>query len=465
MNKMVRTAKNVVKTRASDIDRARAVNGKRTEWTVEGAPGLILLVLPSGIGTYYYRYKVKIADKWKKRYVKIGRRDELDWQAAVKRAAVLHGQVANDRDPVAEEQNHQAVEARKAADEKAKAAQITLQELFEIYAVKNTQIAARTMKDYRHALERDVFQKLGALAADEITPQDIAAVLEVVEDRSKNAAHRCRSALGSVYRWALKQRKVLINPTVGLGFIHKAPARVYKGTDDDIAKLWNGIDDADGRRTSEQIRLVLKITLLLGQRCGEVAGARISELHGLDTDKPIWVIDERQTVRGKIVEGRMKSGKRQTLPLPRQVAELFKQAIEAAKPIKTKYPEIDRDIIFPADFRRLPKDHRAGQQNVRVQSVSNAMRRLRKRVGVNDIRVHDLRKAITTNMAEAGVRPDAIDKIIDHAAGGGSVTATHYNFAKLEAPIRTALQNYADHIWTITGHSVDTSSNVIALKG
>jgi integrase len=79
------------------------------------------------------------------------------------------------------------------------------------------------------------------------------------------------------------------------------------------------------------------------------------------------------------------------------------------------------------------------------------MAKLREVAGIKDIRVHDLRKVLTTWLAEAPrlERPDVLDRILHHARRG--VTGTHYDFSVLEGPMRAALQRWADHVWPRTG--------------
>ena len=57
------------------------------------------------------------------------------------------------------------------------------------------------------------------------------------------------------------------------------------------------------------MRLILWTGLsFTGQRRTEVAGARLSELHVLGTETPVWIIPGDVNKRGKIIEGRTKNG-------------------------------------------------------------------------------------------------------------------------------------------------------------
>ena len=77
---------------------------------------------------------------------------------------------------------------------------------------------------------------IGDLPAGEITGEQIARVLESIEARSKHAAHKARSAIGSTYRWAVKRRKVKTNPTIGLGFTVQSKPRNRVLSDDELTE-------------------------------------------------------------------------------------------------------------------------------------------------------------------------------------------------------------------------------------
>ena len=44
---------------------AGSISGKRTEYRVEGVPGLVLRVMPSGVATWWFYYRHKLGLKWK----------------------------------------------------------------------------------------------------------------------------------------------------------------------------------------------------------------------------------------------------------------------------------------------------------------------------------------------------------------------------------------------------------------
>jgi integrase len=432
-------------------------DGKITEYRFPDVPGLVLVVQPSGAGAYFVRYQIGKGRKNRRQpRIKIGSRDVVDLaEARAKSIEIMKSVIIDKADP--------------ASDERARATNMTFRQLFDERELKHTERAAVTLKNYRDILELDVFPEIGNLAAAEITADQIARCLDVIEARSKSAAHKARSAIGSTYRWGLKRRLVRINPTVGLGFAYKSPARDLELSASEMATLaatlWAAFDKgappaADkvrkpkGRKpteleavVSEPMQIVLKLAVLTGQRIGQVVGVSTNELRGMGTANPMWRIS------GK----RMKVKTReQIVPLSTQAAALFERALEiAAKGQPSNY-------VFPADMKRVKIGKTPRTPHMNQQSATTAMRRIRERLDIGDVVLHDMRKVITTWLRELKRTPeDVCDMILHHAKKG--VTGSHYDFSVLEGPVRDAMQQWADHLDVLASGTRAETGNVLSL--
>lgn len=408
--KHVGKSKRALPFNSQSITTAGPLNGKQTEYRIEGVRGLVLVVTPEGTGTYFFRYTVGRGLRRKFRSEKVGRRDAKTLHEAREMAEELRLAVGRGADPVAEGE--------------AKRSAITLRGLFEERLARDNTKAVRTLTDYQRTLEADVFSALGDMPASEITGEQIARVLENIEARSRHAAHKARSAIGSTYRWAVKRRRVKANPTIGLGFTVQSKPRNRVFSDQELRTLWRAIDAEPG--LSDAMRIILKLAMLTGQRESEVAGALTAELQ-LDASNPRWRIDSERMKR---------KNREQIVPLSDQAAALFKKAIQLSG---------GSAYVFPADIARVRVGHEPRRPHIHGESVSRAMARLRERVGIADAKVHDLRKSVTTWLRETKlVSSDVCDLILHHARKG--VTASHYDFSTLEGPVRKALQDWANHV-------------------
>jgi integrase len=404
------------------------------EWKVVGVPGLSLVMKPTGVATYFVRFMAGKGARRKQVRQALGR---ANGPTAIKLSKAKDQAINIARDGASRFDNDGAPTT-------------TLRQLFDQFAENDRDRAPRTMNDYREALERDVFKSLGDVPVAEITAKDIARLLTKVESRSRNAAHKCRAALGSLYKWAKKRFHVDENIMLGISFTHKNEPRDRKIADDELAALWRAIESEQFGAT-QAMRLILKIAILTGQRNSEVAGARVAELH-IDPSvaNPYWQIPAERMKR--------KDGSDQYVFLSRQARDLFAEAVALAG---------SSEFVFPATTHGR---HVEGveREHITQESVSRAMARAAQLAKVKNVHLHDMRKALTSWLGDRGERSDVLDRILHHHVGHnsnqrGSVTESHYNFAIMATPLRDAWQRWADHVYSVAGQGA-AGSNVVQLK-
>ena len=451
---------------ARRVETARPAKGDRLlELRDEVAPGLELRVSAGGARSWSFNYTRKLDRK--RRRVALGKLQGISLDEARIMVATLRRDVDAGGDPaVGTKERREAITLAELVDRRLGTAAVPAKDgSLEVAALppEDTSIAPTTRKVYRDILDRDVLKDLGHLPAVEITADMIVAALDKIEARNKTegrgrrTADHAKAALGSTYKWAIRRRILHTDVTVGIAKRDTTKARTRVVSDDEIAALWKALDGDDAKMLATMRRL-MKLAILTGQRRGEVAGAQRGEVHlsgvvatvdGRKVDAPVWIIPGDVKQRGKTVLGRTKNGAEQIVPLSRQAAAIFKEALDSTA----------GECLFPA---RAIGERATLQPHVNLSSVTKAMARLREAYDVDDVTVHDLRRAISTGLGEMGFRPDVIDRVLNHAPVG--VTRKHYDFSKLLPDVRRALQAWADHIEEVaSGSSKRQASNVIAM--
>ena len=88
------------------------------------------------------------------------------------------------------------------------------------------------------------------------------------------------------------------------------------------------------------------------------------------------------------------------------------------------------------------------------------MRRVRVLIGVDDLAIHDMRRAVSNWLKNQGVGREVRDLILNHA--DTSVDGEHYSqAARMELQVGNAMQSWADHVWQITGQSVGSAGGSV----
>jgi integrase len=460
-----------------------AAGKAQQEWRFEGIQRLVLVTRPTGLATFYVFYVNRHKDR---RKLRLGDYDPDHFPLTKARSAALERIAAIDQgaDPV--------------GDIEAKGKEITFKALAEKCLAEHPDLADTTRTGYRYALERDAYPKIGHLPASDVTADHIVDICKAIEAKGARVqADRSKAAIGGVYRWAIKQRLARSNPTMGLGRRASNIARTRTPTAVEIAALWDAAEKRirdpgrgngpprlrkDGEpykvgqhhKAAQSVGLIVQLAIVTGQRRTEVAGARLSELQGLDTDSPVWVISGDVNKRGKIIQGRTKNGREQRLPLSWQAVQLFRQAIairdeRAALDEAKGYqdaPSVAGDWIFPADVNRQRGGKVPRTFHINGESVTRALIELRSSLeveggDVSDVSLHDFRRAISNWLKNEGVPREVRDLVLNHL--DPSVTERHYSQeARMEKQVRDALQAWADHVWRVTGQA-KPADNVVQL--
>ena len=166
---------------------------------------------------------------------------------------------------------------------------------------------------------------------------------------------------------------------------------------------------ADERPTVENYFLCL---LLTGARRDE---ARLMQWTHLDLEHALW---HKPTT---------KTGVPHTIPLPAQLVTRLRQL-----------PRIN-EWVFPSSPNSL-NGMRAGLWS--VTAVEQAWQKIRRRVGLTDVRIHDLRRTAASWLAINGSNLPVIQSMLNHR----SLSSTQV-YARLSvAPVRLALDDQAERM-------------------
>ena len=404
-----------------------SIGGKIIEYRIDGARGLVLHVLPSGTATWYFHYDAEVGKRRERRKLKIGRLDEVALAQALGEAERLRPLIRQGADPV----------SQKTANREA----MTFADLAAERLDKGDPLRPGTERDYSHVLGKDVLPVIGNIPAKAVKREDVIRVLDVISSRgATRRADTARAVISSIFSHGIDRGLISDNPASGLRNRHDYQPRDVIASPEDMRQLWSAMDDGEAAM-SPTIATIVRLALLTGLRRTEIAAARQVELD-LDPTSPVLTIPR----------GRAKNRNAHRVPLNRQAARLFRQAIEAAG---------ESEFVFPGE---------RNSSHIASRSVSKAMERTRTKLGIKDITMHDLRRTVGTYMSQYGVPRDVRERILNHGGSRkGSITESVYNRYEYDAEKRAALELWADALaGIIASHPTEVRgyhSRLARLKG
>ncbi len=342
----------------------------------------------------------------KKRF-NLGSYPGLSLAEARKRAIQILAKVGDGEDPAEEKTRTKKAE--------------TFEELAEVYLRNHeNKLAVSSLRDFQGMLKRDVLPRFGSRKAMFITKADIIAMLDDIAcGRGRPImANRTLELVRRIFNYAISRDLIQTNPAQGI----EKPGTERKGervlSQDEIKLFWEVTEEEE-----PMIRALYRLLLLTGTRPKEVKAMEWSHI-----DNEIW------TIPGANSKNRRKHQLYLT-DLARDEIHMLKQ-----------FPN-GSDFVFPG---LRPDDH--------LKEFREGHLRLLDHMAGERWTPRDLRRTVQTRMSEIGIRPDIVDRVLNHNVPGVRAHYDHYNYFP---EIRNALMAWARKVESIVrGDSVKKVVNL-----
>jgi len=363
------------------------------EWD-DDVPGYGVRLREGGARGFVFQYKV--GDQHRR--MNLGAVSAVKESNARKTAANLYHRVKLGEDPAGDK-----------ADAKIKAAETFGAFTKPFLERQRGRLRPSSYEDMaRHVL---VYSRpLHGLQLAKIERRDVAAVLTAVaKDSGATTANRTRSSLSSFFAYARMEDETQTNPVIGTARYDEVPReRVLAPAE--LRVIWTNLGDDD-------FGVIMKLLMLTGQRAGEIANLRWSEI----SDGTI------------VLPGtRTKNHRAHIVPLSAPARAI----LEARK----RYPS--RDLVF-------------GKGQGGFSGWSQARGKLERQItettskSLTGWRPHDLRRIVASGLQRLGVRLEVTEAVLNHKSGSTAGIVGVYQRHDYAAEKAAALNQWADHLMKI----------------
>ena len=302
-----------------------------------------------------------------------------------------------------------------------------------------SEIVARGLKHPsvpRRYLDKYLLPKLGRTAAVDVTPADIARVIDDIKGRAPTAANDLLRFAHRIFAFGVRRRMVSSNSAAGL-----SPRLDGGGTErprrralslDELAKLFEKVRETP--RFGAGNALAVKLLLALCVRKGELLGARWEEfdLDGNTLLGALW----------RLPAARTKTGAALDIPLVPEVVGWLREL---------KSLEAGSEYLFP----KRRRDRRERVPHMGLDTLNVALERVQH--GLAPFTLHDLRRTARTQLAALSIRREVAERCLGHAIRGVEGTYDRHDYFKER---RAALEQ-----WTaVLIDAEQGSSNIISIR-
>lgn len=428
---------------ASDLlgyQQIRSAKPTNKEYLLSDGNGLFLRIRPSGAKDWLFIYTFDA----KRRKMGLGSFDGVSLATARLEADKARNSIARQTDPQLNQLQQVALQTAQREALKAKKARITVRELFESWEKRELTERKDKGAEVRRSFEKDVFPALGKIPVEEVTRKMIVAVLDrVVERGARIVARNLLGDMRQMFGFAIMRDIVEHDPTSRLkrDDFGKKGERDRVLTESEIKGLPGKLKSA---RITESSAAAIWIMLSTCCRVGEISRA---EWKDVDLKGMTWRIPSENA----------KNAKAHTIYLSPFAASQF----EILKMLAGEFPWVlparspDHHVCVKSLAKQVGDRQRVDKPSMKNRSLNtNALE-----LPGGKWTPHDLRRTGATMMGKLGVRPDVIEKCLNHVEQNKIVRI--YQRQKLEAEQAEA--------WRLLGERLelllrDDTDNVVPLR-
>ncbi|MFK5979714.1 MAG: tyrosine-type recombinase/integrase [Rhizobiaceae bacterium] len=278
-----------------------------------------------------------------------------------------------------------------------------IEQFIDLYAKRNN-------KDWRGSQRvLNKFASLNKTPIDQISRKDVTRVLDrIVSGGAPIRANRALAAIKKLMNWCVDRGELEVSPIATMKPPSSENTRERVLTDNEMKTILHAAT-GEGFPFGQFTQLLF----LTGQRRGEVAGMRHSEI---DFVNGLWLLPAERT----------KNGSSHVVPLSSLTIDILQNIPKFS----------GSDLVFTTNG----------------QTPISGFGRLKKRYdnaldcNTDDWRFHDIRRTVATNMAMMGIQPHIIEAVLNHKSGIVSGVAAVYNRHAYNDEKREALELWAQKI-------------------
>lgn len=357
----------------------------RSEYQDAKVPGLKIRITAKNIKTFSVLKRVKGGAPLR---TTLGRFPEMSIEQARRKAAVILAEIAEGGNP--------------SAVKRALKAELTFDELFDLYLKRHAYIHKKTGKEDEQRYKQYLEKPLGKKKISAITKDAIAAIHnKITSDGHSAVANRVLALLSVVFNRAIEWGITETNPCAKIRRNREASRDRFLQSNE-LTPFFNALN----QEPNPTIRDFIWMSLLTGARRSNVLSMKWADVN---LSEGTWRIPMT------------KNGTPQNIPFSPEAIKLLKE--------RQKLASKDDVFVFPGNGK-----------TGHLAEPGKGWERLRAKTGLADLRIHDLRRTMGSWQAKTGASLSVIGKSLNHKS-----TQTTAIYARLDIdPVRVSMNTATD---------------------
>lgn len=368
--------------------------------------GFTIRVMPTGFKSWLYLYVID----GKRRCMNLGQYPEVSLEAARDKFEAAKKLVKNESDPM--------TVAEVAQEERRKAP--TVAELFADYMTRHAKLKKResSWREDERLFKVNVEPQWGKRKAADIRKKDCIALLDEYADRPA-LCHNVLKLTRKMFNFAVEKDIQEHTPFTGVKAPVDLASRERILTETEIKKLWT--TELPKAAISDEVKRIIKLLLLTGQRVGEVCGINASEIDG-----HWWTLPPERTKNGQTHRVYLTEMAIELLGTPYNGYYFPSPVTKTDADDNPIYTHIDENAVAYAVRKNL-KDYQP-RRPIKGEKISMVQVPEEKKMELAHFTPHDLRRTFSTFLAQLEFSDEVIDAVTNHKKQGVIKVYNRYKY-------------------------------------
>lgn len=282
-----------------------------------------------------------------------------------------------------------------------------VKQLAKDYLAKHAKVKKResSAKEDERLLDKNVLPEWGDRKVKDIRRRDIKLLLESVQDRPA-LCNNILKLTRKMFNFAVDEEIIDMTPFVNI----KAPVNIVRRdralSQDEIKALWT--TELPKASMSDEVKRILKLILLTGQRSGEVAG-----IHAREIDGNWWTIPAERSKNKRPTRVYLTKTAKEVLGESKGYFFPSPKNGQVGKDKVIINTHIDDNAVAYA-IRRNLKDYQP-RRPIKGETVSMVKVAEDKKMAMAHFTPHDLRRTFSSLLPSLGVSKEIIHAILNHS--------------------------------------------------
>lgn len=375
--------------------------GKRDTYHDTKTAGLQIRITSQGVKTFSVYRRIKGGSPER---ITLGRYPDMTIEQARREAARIAVDISDGKNPAEVKRGHKA--------------ELTFNDLFAQYLERHSKPRKRTWHEDESKFKTYLERSIGRKKLSTIDRRDIALIHSNITKAGHSiTANRVLALTSSIFGWAISAGLWGSNPVIGIKR-NKENSRDRFIQGDELPRFFKALTE----EPNATIRDYILISLLTGARRSNVLAMRWQDIN---FERAEWRIEVT------------KNGTPQTVALSPEAVEI----LQNRKPLDSSI------FVFPGNGK-----------SGHFEEPKKGWKRILEHAGIEDLRIHDLRRTLGSWQAKTGASLAIIGKSLNHK--NQSTTAI---YARLDLdPVRDSVNKATSAMLTAAG--LKQSNNVTKIK-